>query len=204
MRPLARLDGLQLLSPALSAVHMTALTDAEIDRVAECGTIVVHCPESNLKLASGFCPVQKLIDAGIPVALGTDGAASNNDLDMLGEMRSAALIGKAVHGDASALPAHTVLRMATLHGAMAIHTADQTGSLETGKWADITAIDLGQLETRPLYDPVSQIVYAANRNQVTDVWIAGQPLLKQRELTQLDLNEVLSRVSDWQARIQPS
>lgn len=200
-RPLQRLHGLGLLSPSLLAVHMTQLNDADRQLVADSGATVVHCPESNLKLASGFCAVQKLVDDGVNVALGTDGAASNNDLDMIGEMRTAALLAKAVHGDASALPAGDVLRMATLNGARALGLGDDTGSLTAGKWADITAVDLGRLETRPLYDPVSQLVYAAGREQVSDVWVAGQHLLKSRELTQLDLGDILQRVGGWQQRI---
>ena len=200
-RPLERLQQLGLLSPSLVAVHMTQLEEADIQRVADSGANVVHCPESNLKLASGFCPTQKLLDAGINVALGTDGAASNNDLDMLGEMRTAALLGKAVHADASALPAADVLQMATLNGARALGLADHIGSLAPGKWADIAAIDLGRLETQPLYDPVSQLIYAAVREQVSDVWVAGQHLLRKRELTQIDLADVMQRVRGWQQRI---
>jgi 5-methylthioadenosine/S-adenosylhomocysteine deaminase len=200
-RPLHRLQQLGLLSPALLGVHMTQLDDDEIQRLGESGASVVHCPESNLKLASGFCPVQRLIDAGVNVALGTDGAASNNDLDMLGEMRTAALLAKAVHGDASALPAHSVLRMATLNGARALGLADETGSLEVGKWADIAAVDLETLETSPLYNPVSQLVYAAGREQVTDVWVAGQHVLKDRELTHLDTRKLIHRALEWQERI---
>jgi len=200
-RPLQRLQALGLLSPSLLAVHMTQLDDADRQLVADSGATVVHCPESNLKLASGFCQVQKLVDAGVNVALGTDGAASNNDLDMIGEMRSAALLAKAVHGDASALPACDVLRMATLNGARALGLADDTGSLTPGKWADITAVDLGALETRPLYDPVSQLVYSASREQVSDVWVAGHHLLNGRTLTGLDIDEILQRADDWQAKI---
>ncbi|HHJ17394.1 MAG TPA: TRZ/ATZ family hydrolase [Gammaproteobacteria bacterium] len=201
LRPLDRLEQLGLLSPNLVGVHMTQLQDDEIRRLAESGASVVHCPESNLKLASGFCPVQKLLDAGVNVALGTDGAASNNDLDMLGEMRSAALLAKAVQQDASALPAHTALRMATLNGARALGMADDIGSLQAGKWADITAINLCALETQPLYDPVSQLVYAAGREQVSDVWVAGQQVLKNRELTHLDSQELIQRARGWQTRI---
>jgi len=200
-RPLQRLQALGLLSPSLLAAHMTQLDDADRQLVADSGATVVHCPESNLKLASGFCEVQKLVDAGVNVALGTDGAASNNDLDMIGEMRTAALLAKAVHGDASALPACDVLRMATLNGARALGLGDDTGSLTPGKWADITAVDLGVLETRPLYDPVSQLVYAAGREQVSDVWVAGHHLLNGRALTNLDLGEILQRASDWQVKI---
>ncbi len=201
-RPLQRLNDLGLLSPSLIAVHMTHLNDDDIQLVAASGASVVHCPESNMKLASGFCPVQKLMDAGVNVALGTDGAASNNDLDMLGEMRTAALLTKAVQEDASALPAMTVLRMATLNGARALGLADKIGSLETGKWADITAVDLSAIETQPVYDPVSQLVYAAGREQVTNVWVAGQHLLKDRQLMQLDIKDILHRVSEWQSRLK--
>lgn len=200
-RPLQRLQQLDLTSPNLLAVHMTQLTDEEIALIADAGSHVVHCPESNLKLASGFCPVDRLLQAGVNVALGTDGSASNNDLDMLGEMRSAALLGKAVSGDASALPAWQVLRMATINGARALGLGADSGSIETGKWADLCAIDLGALETQPLYDPVSQIVYAGGREQVSDVWVAGQHLLKGRQLTTLDETEVVHRAREWQARI---
>jgi 5-methylthioadenosine/S-adenosylhomocysteine deaminase len=180
---------------------MNHLLDEEIHRLAESGSNVVHCPESNLKLASGFCPVQKLIDAGVNTAIGTDGAASNNDLDLLGEIRTAALLAKAVHEDASALPAHTALRMATLNGAIALGIAEDIGSIEPGKWADLSAIKLNALETSPLYDPVSQLVYAAGREQVTDVWVAGQHLLKNRRLTRQDENDLINRATRWQQRI---
>ncbi len=200
-RPLSRLHELDLISPAMLAVHMTQLSSGEISNYAATGGHVVHCPESNLKLASGFCPVQALIAAGINVALGTDGAASNNDLDMLGEMRTAALLGKAVSNDASALPAHEVLRMATLNGANALGLGEHTGSLVTGKWADITAVRLDTIESQPVYDPVSQLVYACGREQVTDVWVAGQQLLKDRRLTTLDENDILEGTRAWQIRI---
>ncbi len=200
-RPLARLDGLGLLSPRLVAVHMTHLEPAETERVAACGASVVHCPESNLKLASGFCPVQKLRDLGINVALGTDGAASNNDLDMLGEMRSAALLGKAVAGSASAVPAADALRMATLNGARALGLEHLIGSLEPGKSADVAAINLGDMETQPVYHPLSQIVYAATRSQVSDVWVAGHHVLKDRALTTVDEAAVVAKAAEWRDRI---
>ena len=203
-RPLARLDALDLVDPSLVAVHMTQLTDAEITRLAEVHANVVHCPESNLKLASGFCPVHKLLSAGVNVALGTDGAASNNDLDMLDELRMAALLAKAVSGEATAVPAHTALRMATLNGARALGLASETGSLTAGKAADITAIDLSTLPSQPVYDPVSQIVYTANRDQVTDVWVAGRRLLANRNLTTLDEAALLHRAQDWRDKIYAS
>lgn len=200
-RPLARLHDLGVVSPALLAVHMTQLTDAEIELCAASGASVLHCPESNLKLASGFCPVQRLIESGINVALGTDGAASNNDLDMFGEMRSAALLAKAVSGDASAVSAYQALRMATLNGAQALGLADQTGSLVAGKWADICAVRFDDLEAAPLYHPLSQLIYASGRHQVTDVWVGGEHLLKERALTSLDEADIIERARQWQARI---
>jgi len=203
-RPLARLDELDLLGPTLAAVHMTQLTTDEIACVAEAGASVVHCPESNLKLASGFCPVHELLNAGVNVALGTDGAASNNDLDMLGELRTAALLAKAVSGDATAVPAHTALRMATLNGARAMGMDAEIGSLRHGKAADITAIDLAALPSQPVYDPISQIVYTASRDQVTDVWVAGKRLLANRTLTTLDEAAILRTVQNWRAKIQGS
>ena len=201
MRPIARLQRLGLLGPSLAAVHMTQLEDDEIAQVAQSGASVVHCPESNLKLASGFCPVQRLLDAGINVALGTDGTASNNDLDMLGEMRTAALLGKGVADDPSALPAAQVLQMATLNGARALGLAEHTGSLVVGKAADITAIDLGQPQTQPVYNPVSQIVYAAGREQVSDVWVAGQRLVSNSRVNCMDVQTITLNAARWGQRI---
>lgn len=200
-RPLQRLKELGLLSPYLMAVHMTQLTDEEIAQVAQSGAHVLHCPESNLKLASGFCPVDKLIKAGANVAIGTDGAASNNDLDMFGEMRAAALLAKGVSGDATSVPAAQALRMATLNGARALGLEDKIGSLQAGKAADMTAVHLGAIETQPLYDPVSQLVYATGRHQVTDVWVAGQRLLHERKLTTLDERAILAKTTQWRDKI---
>lgn len=201
-RPLARLDSLGLLSPRLMAVHMTQLQDDEIARLAETGVSVVHCPESNLKLASGFCPVDRLHKAGINLALGTDGCASNNDLDMLGEMRTAAQLAKAVAYDASALPASAALHMATLGGAQALGLSDKIGSLIPGKAADITAIYLGDVETQPVYHPISQVVYASGRDKVSDVWVAGRQLLRKRQLMTLDQQEILANAKQWQHKIR--
>ncbi|NOU21014.1 MAG: TRZ/ATZ family hydrolase [Methyloglobulus sp.] len=200
-RPLQRLTNLGLLNPSFIAVHMTQLTAEEISLFAESGAHIVHCPESNLKLASGFCPVAQCLSAGINVALGTDGAASNNDLDMMGEMRTAALLAKAVAQDASSVPAMTALRMATINGAKALGLEHETGSLAIGKSADVIAIDLDHLETQPLFCPVSQIVYAASRQQVTDVWVAGKQLLKQRQLTTVNVAALKLRISAWQHRL---
>ncbi len=200
-RPLQRLQELGLVNSSLIAVHATQLSDAEIKLLADAGATIVHCPESNLKLASGFCPVAQCLDAGVNVALGTDGAASNNDLDMFGEMRTAALLGKAVANDASAVSAMTALRMATINGAKALGLDHEIGSLRIGKAADVIAVDLSTLETQPLYCPVSQIVYAASRQQVTDVWVAGQRLLQNRELTTINLKELSVKIALWQQRL---
>ena len=200
-RPLARLDRLGLVNDRLIAVHMTQLTDAEIALCAERGVSVVHCPESNLKLASGFCPVGKLQKAGVNLAIGTDGCASNNDLDMFGETRTAALLAKAVANDASALDAASALRAATLGGAKALGLDARVGSVEAGKHADLALVDLGQLETQPLHHVISQLVYSAGRQQVSDVWVAGKARLRQRELVGMDLAELIANARQWRARI---
>lgn len=200
-RPLQRLQAMGLLSPSLMAVHMTQLNEAEIEMLAHTGTHVIHCPESNMKLASGACPVGKLLQAGVNVALGTDGAASNNNLDMLGEMQSAALLAKLTDANAQSLPAASALRMATLNGAKALGMGDRTGSLEIGKAADIVAIDLHHVSTQPLYNPISQLVYAAGREQITDVWVAGRQLLKNSQLTHINEITVLEKAALWQQKI---
>lgn len=204
-RPLQRLQQLGLLSPRLIAAHMTQLEPQEVELLSTCGCHVVHCPESNLKLASGISPVvEQLLPAGINCALGTDGAASNNDLNLFGEMRTAALLAKITTGNASALPAATALRMATLNGAKALGLDTEIGSLETGKAADVVAIDLMQPETQPVYNPVSQIVYACSRSQVQHVWIAGRQVLKDRIPQTLDTAAILHQAQSWRERIQPN
>ncbi|MCS3902280.1 5-methylthioadenosine/S-adenosylhomocysteine deaminase [Methylohalomonas lacus] len=203
-RPLGKLSAMNLLNERLLAVHMTQLDEAEMDLVAGYGVHVVHCPESNLKLASGFCPVDTLLARGVNVALGTDGAASNNDLDMLGEARTAAQIGKAIANDPSAVPAWQTLRMATINGAKALGLDADIGSLEIGKAADIVAVDLMQPATQPVYDPVSQLIYAASRQQVSDVWIAGKQLLRDSELTTIDQEQLITLAEDWRLKINQS
>lgn len=201
-RPIARLDRLGLFGPRLIAVHMTQLLPAEIETAARLNVSVVHCPESNLKLASGFCPVAPLLKAGVNVALGTDGAASNNDLDMLGELRTAALLAKGASGEATALPAHQALAMATINGARALGIDEITGSLKAGKSADLAAIDLSGIASQPVYDPVSQIVYTATRDQVTDVWVAGKRLLANRKLITLDEAAIVAKAQEWRDKIK--
>lgn len=199
--PLQRLEKIGLLNPSLIAVHMTQLNDNDIELVAANSVQVVHCPESNQKLASGFCPVHRLQQAGVNVALGTDGAASNNDLNMLGEMRSAALLAKAVAGDPSALPAHQALEMATINGAKALGLDDQIGSLKPGKLADIVAINLNDIEAMPIYHPTSQLVYATDRQQVSNVWIHGKHLLADRQLTSINEHELRVNTQKWAERL---
>ena len=201
MRPLARLAKLGLLSPRLFCTHMTALTEEEIDSVATSGTQVAHCPESNLKLASGFCPVETLRKAGVNVALGTDGCASNNDLDMFSEMRTAAQLAKAVAQDATALPAAAALQMATLNGAKAMGLDADIGSLEIGKFADITAVDMTAINAMPLYDVISQLVYSTQAGQVSDVWSGGKPLLRGGELQTIDSKQLEQETRSWQSRV---
>ncbi|MEX0943335.1 MAG: TRZ/ATZ family hydrolase [Pseudomonadales bacterium] len=201
-RPMARISALGLLSPRMQTVHMTQLSDEEISQLAECGAHVVHCPESNMKLASGLCRVNDLMQAGVNVALGSDGAASNNNLDMLEEMRSAALMAKVVAMDATALNAHEALSIATINGARMIGMEAEIGSLEIGKQADITAVDVSSLNFQPMHHPISQLVYTATGHQVTDVWIRGQRLLANREFTQLDADRLRDKVDQWFKRMQ--
>ena len=200
-RPLARLDRLGLVNDRLIAVHMTVLDDAEIALCAQRGVSVVHCPESNLKLASGFCPVARLQAAGVNLAIGTDGAASNNDLDMFGELRTAALLAKAVASDPTALDAASALRAATLGSARAMGLEAQVGSIEVGKQADLACIDLDPIETQPLFNVLSQLAYATGRHQVSDVWIAGRAKLRDRVLVDMDLDALAANARQWRARI---
>ncbi|MDX5298070.1 MAG: amidohydrolase family protein, partial [Gammaproteobacteria bacterium] len=201
-RPLQRLEALGLLTPMTQCVHMTQIDEMDIEILRRTGAQVVHCPESNLKLASGFCPVDRLQRAGINVAIGTDGAASNNDLDLLGEIRTAALLAKAVSGDAAALDAHAALAMATLNGARALGRENELGSLEKGKLADVVAVTLDDLGCLPVYDPVSQLIYSASSRQVTHSWIGGVPHLQDGQLLRIDVEGLKTRVAEWAMRIR--
>lgn len=200
-RPLQRLHRLGLLGPHFQAVHMTQVDDSDLTLLIETNTSVIHCPESNLKLASGFCPVERLWQAGVNVAIGTDGAASNNDLDLLGETRTASLLAKAVALQPTALNAHSALRMATLNGARAMGLEEETGSLEIGKAADLVAFDLSGLFQQPVYDPVSQLIYTCHRDCVKHVWVAGKQLVDDGRLTRLDENAIIHRARAWAERI---
>lgn len=201
-RPLARLMRHGLINERLIAVHMTELTDAETAALATYGVSVAHCPQSNLKLGNRPCPVAALKDAGVNVALGTDGAASNNDLDMLDETRSAALIGKLAANSTTAVPAGEALMMATINGARALGLGQEIGSIEPGKAADLIAIDLDHPATQPVFDPVSQVVYAAGRDQVSHVWVDGQARLIEGQLTGIDCPELFERARVWRERMR--
>jgi 5-methylthioadenosine/S-adenosylhomocysteine deaminase len=200
-RPIARLHELGIISPRLQAVHMTQINDEDWEILSHNKPHIISCPESNLKLGSGFAPIQTFLERGFNVAIGTDGAASNNDLDMMSETRTLALLAKAVSDNAAAVPAHEALKMATLNGAKALGLDHLIGSITPGKEADIIAINLDDFSTMPNYDPISQIVYAAGRHQVTDVWVKGRPLMRNRELLTCDVDAIKKIALKWQARI---
>jgi 5-methylthioadenosine/S-adenosylhomocysteine deaminase len=200
--PLQRLHALGATGPGFIAIHCVHLDEAEIELLATQACHVVHCPTSNLKLANGVAPVVALQARGIAVGLGSDGAASNNRLDIFGEARLASLIAKNTTGDAAALPAATALRMATLDGAAALGLDRDIGSLEPGKQADVIAVDLGGVQHSPCYDAVSHLVHVSGRDQVSDVWVGGDRLVASGRLTRLDAQDLLSRARFWHEQLQ--
>jgi 5-methylthioadenosine/S-adenosylhomocysteine deaminase len=200
--PLARLQALGLLTTHLQAVHMTALSEPEIQLIAAHNVHIAHCPESNMKLASGICPVQTLLDHGVNVALGTDSAASNNNLDMLGEARSAAFLSKVSTLDATSISAADALSMATINGARLLGLEEDIGSLEPGKSADIIAVDFGNINFAPMHNPLSQLIYVASGQNVSHTWIAGECLYQGGVYNRLDIDDLEERVSSWQQKIQ--
>jgi 5-methylthioadenosine/S-adenosylhomocysteine deaminase len=200
-RPLARLHALGIVSPRLIAVHAVHLSEQELDLLARFGASVAHCPSSNLKLASGLAPVASMLGRGINVGLGTDGAASNNRLDLLQETRTAAMLAKVVGNDAEAMPAHQALAAATLHGARALGLDDSIGSLAPGKLADMCAVAFDSVELAPCYDPVSHLVYAAGREHVSHVWVAGETRVEAGRLTRLDKQDLNKRSLLWQNKL---
>ena len=205
LRPLERLARLGLLGPDLIAVHAVHLSDADIRLLAVHGASVAHCPHSNLKLGSGIAPVVRLLEAGVNLGIGTDGSASNNRLDLLLETRTASLLAKGTSGDAAAFGAHRALHAATLGGARALGLGDEIGSIAPGKWADLVAIDLSDADLQPIHDPVSQLMFCAGREQVTDVWIAGRPVVARRQMIDdralCTVSEVLGRYAVWHNRL---
>ncbi len=202
VRPLARLARLGVLGENLIGVHAIHVDDSDLELLARHACSVAHCPTSNMKLASGIAPVPRLLAAGLRVGLGTDGAASNNRLDLFQEMRQAALLAKIASADASALPAHAALRMATLEGARALGLGDRIGSIECGKLADLCAVDLGALDCQPCYDPVSHLVYVAGREHVSHVWVNGETRVdKGIPLLHINHSELLRLASVWQTKL---
>lgn len=201
-RPLQRLADLGFMTERVSCVHMTQISDDDIAILQHSGAAIVHCPESNLKLASGFCPAARLLNAGINVALGTDGAASNNDLNIQGEMKTAAMLAKAVAADAAAIPARQALYIATMGGAKALGIDDCTGSIVPGKWADLQAVDLSQLAQQPVYDPVSQLVYTDSSRHTTHVWVGGKAVVRAGQLTTLDEDKLRFNAREWLHKIR--
>ncbi len=196
-RPLERIHKAGLLNERFIAVHMVHLNDEDLKLVKDSGCHITLCPDSNLKLASGIPPINRILENTQNIAIGTDGAASNNDLDMFNEMRLAAILAKATAGDPKQVPASRALEMATLGGARALHLDDKIGSLEIGKSADIIAVNLDHLFTTPSFDPMSQLVYSANRLQVTDVWVGGSQLLKNSQFTRLQIKELIEEAKPW-------
>ena len=196
-RPTQRLMDIGFLNERVSCVHMTQINEHDIQILQKTGASVVHCPESNLKLASGFCPTARLSAANIALAIGTDGAASNNDLDMFGEVKTAALLAKGVSQNARAMPAIEALTLATLGGARALGIDNITGSLLPGKAADIQAIDFNSLSSQPVFDPISHLVYCAKSSHVSHVWVNGQYLLKEGKLTTLNEEALINQAKAW-------
>tara|TARA_R110002110_G_scaffold212582_1_gene425549 strand:+ start:925 stop:2247 length:1323 start_codon:yes stop_codon:yes gene_type:complete len=201
-RPIARMRELGVVSAALQAVHMTQLTPAEIDLLATKKVNIAHCPDSNLKLGSGYCPVSDLMAAGVNVAVGTDGVASNNNLDMSAELRSAALLAKGMTGITTNVTAEQALAMGTINGARLMGRESDLGSLEIGKLADVIAIDLSDPLSQPVHHPISQVVYSTSGEQVSHVWIHGQQKLADRQFTDIDIPRIIARANEWQQRIQ--
>jgi len=200
--PLERLQDHGLLGPEFMAVHMVHLQDDDVRRMADSGAHVIHCPESNLKLANGVCPVPGLTAAGVNVAIGTDGAASNNNLDLLGEARTAALLAKGFSRDPRALDAWQALDLLTINGARALGWDSRVGTIEAGKRADLCAVDLSHPETQPIHHVHSQVVYSAASRQVSDVWVDGARLLRDGALTTLDLEAVLASAEHWNRKME--
>ena len=206
LRPLNRFANLGMLSPTLTLAHCVHLNDAEIKLLAEHGCSIAHCPSSNLKLASGIAPITEYVKQGINVGLGTDGAASNNRLDMFAEMRLAALLAKGQSYDATAISAYQALEMATINGAKALNLSDKIGSIQAGKLADLCAVKLSDIETQPCFDPISHLVYVAGREHVSHVWVSGdlkfhRPIGGEGMYSSVEPQELKDIVSRWQSKL---
>lgn len=203
IRPIERLYRLGLLSPGLIAAHGVHLNAEEIALLAQHGCSIAHCPSSNLKLASGISPIASLTKNGVNIGLGTDGAASNNRLDLFQEMRLAALLAKGHSGQPDVINAHQTLRMATLGGAQALGLDAEIGSIVTGKAADLCAVRTDDVGLVPCYDPASLLVYSAGREHVSDVWVAGQIRVANGHLLEASEIELIKLAALWQNQIRP-
>ncbi len=202
LRPLQRLKNLGVLSPKTQCVHMTQICDKDIEILKETATSVIHCPRSNMKLASGQTPIQLMRENGIPTGLGTDSAASNNSLNMISEMTQAALLAKVTANNAEALSAEQALQLATIDSAKALGLGHKIGSIEIGKQADITAVDLSKIAQQPVYSPLSSLVYSESSQSVSNVWINGKQLLENGCLTTVDESAVLSKTQQWREKLE--
>jgi len=198
---LDRLNDNGLLNERLLAVHMTQLNGTDLEALSRTSVNVIHCPESNLKLGNGICPVARLLEHNVNLALGTDGAASNNNLDLLAEARSAALLAKGYSADPCVLNAFQTLEMLTINAALALGEEHRLGSVEEGKLADLCAIRLDSLQTTPMYDVVSHLIYAASSQQVSHVWVGGRMLLQDSQFLSLDTDDIIDRANYWANRI---
>ena len=209
IRPFDRLQALGIIGPGSVLAHGVHLEFSELESLSTQGAHIAHCPCSNLKLASGIAPVAAALRAGLNVGLGTDGAASNNRLDLWQEMRTAALLAKVADDDAESVPAYKALEMATINGAKALGLQDQLGSIEVGKQADLIAVKLDDLNSLPCYDPVSNLVYVAGREQVTHTWVEGRLCYQRTEaghavFENIEIEELKSIALQWQLKIQSS
>ena len=204
-RPIARLARLGLLGPQLIAVHSVHLNAEEIELFARHKVSVAHCPHSNLKLGSGLAPISEMLDSGINLGIGTDGSASNNQLNLLQETRTAALLAKGKSHNAAAFNAHQALHAMTMGGAIALGKEQEIGSIKTGKQADLVLINMNDPALKPVYDPISQLIYAAGKSNISDVWIAGQHVVHRQQLVgsagAAAFSSVVSRIPVWQNEI---
>lgn len=200
-RPLQQLHRLGLLGPKTQCVHMTELNNEDIDTLVLSGAHVIHCPESNMKLASGICPITKLLDAGVNVGLGTDGAASNNDLNLFGEMQTCALLAKVNDMNATSLSTAKALSLGTIGGARTLGLEEKIGTIENGKLGDLIAVNMDGIEMLPTHDVISQLVYVSNGSQVTHSWISGKQVMDNRHLIDFDVPDLKKKIKKWQNAI---
>jgi len=202
VRPIQRLAALGLLGPNFTAAHGVHLLPAEIDMLSEYGCHIAHCPSSNLKLGSGIAPVALMLRSNVNVGIGTDGAASNNRLDMFAEMRMAALLAKGANEDPAALPAHQALEMVTVNAAKALGLDDKIGTIEVGKKADLVAVKLNDITISPCYDPVSHLVYTCGREHVTHTWVAGELRYSNGLYANIEPLELKEIIKKWQPKLK--